>query len=231
MIQKILVIDDDIDLCRLIEKYFALESFRVTLCHDGKDGIAEALKSEYILVVLDIMLPEMNGFDVLSEIRRHSNIPVLMLTAKDSEGDKVAGLRMGADDYLTKPFCQSEFIARVESLIRRYTVFNPSPKDADEELICGELTINKNKRSVHLAGKEIVLTAKEFDMLFYLSSHKGRVFTKKQLYNAVWEDEFAFDDNNIMVHIRRLRKKIEPNPDAPKYILTVWGVGYKFGGE
>jgi DNA-binding response OmpR family regulator len=231
MVQKILVIDDDIDLCRLIEKYLTMENYQVTLCHNGKDGIQEALKNEYILMVLDIMLPEINGFDVLSEIRKHSTIPVLMLTAKDSEGDKVAGLRMGADDYLTKPFRQSEFMARVGSLIRRYTVFNPAQQNADDELTCGELTINKIKRSVHFSGKEIVLTAKEFDMLFYLASHKGRVFTKKQLYNAVWEDEYAFDDNNVMVHIRRLRKKIEPNPDAPIYVLTVWGVGYKFGGE
>ena len=153
-----------------------------------------------------------------------------MLTAKDSEGDKVSGLRMGADDYLTKPFSNSEFLARVSSLLRRYTVFNTS-NISDKFVVVGKLSIDKLGRVVRKDDFLLELTAKEFDLLLFLAEHPGQVFTKKQIYRAVWNDEYAFDDNNIMVHIRRLRKKIEDNPENPKYILTVWGVGYKFGGE
>lgn len=228
---KILVIDDDVDLCNLIRKYLELEGYEVVIQSNGAEGLMEAQTNGYQLIVLDVMLPKMNGFDVLSAIRKSSNVPVLMLTAKDSEGDKVSGLRMGADDYITKPFNNSEFIARVQSIIRRYTVFN-TPSDKEEQIITsGDLIIDVSKHEVKINDKQIILTAKEFDLLYFLAKHEGKVYTKKQIYRAVWDEEYAFDDNNIMVHIRRLRKKIEPNDESPKYILTVWGVGYKFGGD
>lgn len=232
MNHNILIIDDDVELSQLLKKYLELENYKVQVKHDGQAGLNAALKDNYQLIVLDIMLPKINGFDVLSEIRRVSGVPVLMLTAKDSEVDKVLGLRLGADDYLTKPFSTSEFVARVASLIRRYTHLNSFGTEKQEEkLVFENLEIHIPTREVLVKGEKVDLTAKEFDLLAFLAKNKGRVFTKKQIYKNVWEDEYAFDDNNIMVHIRRLRKKIELNPDQPAFIITVWGVGYKFGGE
>lgn len=233
--KNILVIDDDIDLCNLIKKYLELENYCVCVKHNGIDGLTEALSQNYELIVLDMMLPQKNGLDILEEIRQKSNVPVLILTAKCDEVDKVLGLRLGADDYLTKPFSMNEFLARTASLIRRFTALgsqnNTSAHDNSEITLEFEgLSIFLNTRTVIANNTTAELTAKEFELLFFLASNPGRVFTKKQIYTQVWEDEYAFDDNNIMVHIRRLRKKIEPSPDTPKYILTVWGVGYKFGG-
>ena len=231
MNSKILIIDDDKDLCALLKSNLETESYHVSVSHDGESGLSEALSGNYHLVVLDIMLPKQNGFDVLTAIRKSSHIPILMLTAKDSEIDRVSGLRMGADDYITKPFSNNEFLARVASLLRRYTVFSSQDEQQLQALDIGNLQIDPLKHEVSLCSVPISLTAKEFDLLYFFAKNKGKVFTKKQIYRAVWEDEYAFDDNNIMVHIRRLRKKIEPNPENPIFILTVWGVGYKFGGD
>ena len=230
MKQKILVIDDDIDLCRLLKNNLEQEGYDVHTCHDGITGLKHLWHYDYQLVVLDIMLPLKNGYEVLKKIREENVVPVLMLTARDSEGDKVSGLRMGADDYLTKPFANSEFLARVSSLLQRYTVFN-TPDVTSKFITAGRLSIDKPGRIVRKDDITLELTAKEFDLLLFLAGHPGQVFTKKQIYRAVWNEEYAFDDNNIMVHIRRLRKKIEDHPENPAYILTVWGVGYKFGGE
>ncbi|CAM3703704.1 response regulator transcription factor [Paenibacillus glucanolyticus] len=183
----------------------------------------------YSLIILDVMLPNMDGFQVLSEIRKYSNVPVLMLTAKGSEPDKVTGLSLGADDYLTKPFSINELIARVQSLIRRYTTFNS--RDSVSILTFKGIVIDKEIRTVHVEDKLIDLTGKEFDLLVFLASNKGRVFTKKQIYTQVWNDDYSFDDNNIMSFISKLRKKIEPNSEQPFYILTVHGVGYRFNKE
>ncbi len=234
MKQKILIIDDDVDLCRLLRHHLEQEGYDVCTCHDGVMGLHELQSAEYQLVVLDIMLPMINGYEVFKataeRIRKKSFIPVLMLTAKDSEGDKVSGLRMGADDYLTKPFANSEFLARVSSLLRRYTIFNTA--DGSPEIITvGGMSIDKAGREVRKDGMLLELTAKEFDLLLHFAENPGKVYTKRQIYQAVWKDAYAYDDNNIMVHIHRLRKKIEDHPEHPKYILTIWGVGYKLGGE
>lgn len=231
MQNDVLVIDDDIELCQLIKKYLGVENLTTTTIHNGKDGLTQTINSSYHLIVLDVMLPEKNGFEVLSEIRKTSAVPVLMLTAKDSEIDKVSGLRLGADDYLTKPFSMNEFVARVQSLIRRYTTLNIFKSDSQTCLNFGNLLINPATREVLIHNNNVDLTAKEFDLLYFFAKNKEQVFTKKQIYNNVWQDEYRFDDNNIMVHIRRLRKKIEPNPQSPIYIKTVWGVGYKFTNE
>lgn len=228
MKQKIVVVDDDVELCDLIKKFLEMECYDVTLRHDGESGLKECLKNDYVLIVLDVMLPLKNGFEILSKLRKESDVPVLMLTAKDSELDKVSGLRMGADDYLTKPFSMNEFVARVQSLIRRYTAFGNQIQET-ETLEFEEMSISKTTREVFINDSSIELTAKEFELLYFLAKHPGQVFTKKQIYNQVWQEEYAFDDNNIMVHIRRLRKKIEPDLEHPSYIQTVWGVGYKFG--
>lgn len=228
--QKILIIDDDADLSRLLKNNLEPEGYQVCIRHDGVTGLEEAQNFDYQLIILDIMLPLINGYEVLKKIREKSFVPVLMLTAKDSEGDKVSGLRMGADDYLTKPFSNSEFLARVSSLLRRYTVFNTADASG-KTIVLGRLSVDKSAREVRKDGLPLELTAKEFDLLLFFAQNPGKVFTKKQIYRAVWMDEYAFDDNNIMVHIRRLRKKIEDNPENPVYILTVWGVGYKLGGD
>jgi len=231
MNSKILIVDDDKDLCSLLKNNLEAESYHVNISHDGESGLQEAMRGNYHLIVLDIMLPKKNGFDVLTAIRKSSHVPILLLTAKDNEIDKVSGLRMGADDYITKPFGNNEFLARVASLLRRYMVFTSNDEQKQEILSVDGLNIDPLKHEVYLNGIAINLTAKEFDLLYFFAKNKGKVFTKKQIYRAVWEDEYAFDDNNVMVHIRRLRKKIEPDPENPIFILTVWGVGYKFGGD
>lgn len=177
------------------------------------------------------MLPDLDGFQVLQKIRERDNTPVLMLTAKDGENDKVTGLSLGADDYLTKPFSIKELMARVHSLIRRYTTLNPGfPIEADC-ITLKDMVIDKTNRMVFVHQLPIELTGKEFDLLSFLASNKGQIFTKKQIYTQVWEDAYAFDDSNIMSFISKLRKKIEPDPEHPFYILTVRGVGYRFNRE
>lgn len=229
---KILLIDDDKDLCRLIKNNLEKENYIVSVFHSGDAGLTEAKNGYYQLIILDIMLPAKNGYEVLTGIRKFSNVPILMLTARDSEGDKVSGLRMGADDYLTKPFSSSELSARIESLLRRYLVLGNNTAPSDGNLLkIGVLSIDTARREVRKNGILIELTVKEFDLLVFFAINQGQVFTKRQIYHAVWKDEYAFDDNNITVHIRRLRKKIEDNPETPTYILTVWGVGYKLNGE
>lgn len=230
MSSKILIIDDDTELCTLMKKCAAQEGLEADVAHTGKSGLSkiENQNDIYCLVILDLMLPGMNGFQVLAEIRKSSMVPVLMLTAKGDEIDKVTGLRLGADDYLTKPFSINELMARINSLIRRYTTFNQTAADV---LDFKQMVIDRDNRSVCVNGVSIDLTGKEFDLLLFLASNKGRVFTKKQIYMHVWENDYAFDDNNIMSFISKLRKKIEPDADHPFYILTVHGVGYRFNRE
>lgn len=229
---KILIIDDDKELCALMKKCIEQEKLSAVTVYNGIEGVRliDENKDSYSLIILDVMLPDIDGFQILQKIRDTSNIPVLMLTAKSSEEDKVFGLRLGADDYLTKPFGINELLARVNSLIRRYTTLNPFTADIDS-ISLKDMVIDKLNRTVTVKDIPVLLTGKEFDLLLFLASNKGRVFTKKQIYSQVWEEEYAFDDSNIMSFISKLRKKIEPDPDHPFYILTVRGVGYRFNKE
>lgn len=229
---KVLIIDDDKELCALMKKCIEQEKLSAVTVYNGIEGVRliDENKDSYSLIILDVMLPDIDGFQILQKIRDTSNIPVLMLTAKSSEEDKVFGLRLGADDYLTKPFGINELLARVNSLIRRYTTLNPSTADIDS-ISLKDMVIDKLNRTVTVKDIPVLLTGKEFDLLLFLASNKGRVFTKKQIYSQVWEEEYAFDDSNIMSFISKLRKKIEPDPDHPFYILTVRGVGYRFNKE
>lgn len=231
MRDRVLIIDDDTELCALIKKCVFQEDLEADIAYTGRVGLSKIIEQSdsYCLVILDVMLPGMDGFQVLSEIRKYSTVPVLMLTARGSETDKVTGLRLGADDYLTKPFRINELMARMESLIRRYTTFNQLAQT--NILTFQNLVIDKENRSVCRDKKAIDLTGKEFELLVFLASNVGRVFTKKQIYTHVWGDEYAFDDNNIMSFISKLRKKIEPDSERPYYILTVHGVGYRFNKE
>lgn len=229
---KVLIIDDDKEFCALMKKCIEQEKLSAVTVYNGIEGVRliDENKDSYSLIILDVMLPDIDGFQILQKIRDTSNIPVLMLTAKSSEEDKVFGLRLGADDYLTKPFGINELLARVNSLIRRYTTLNPFTADIDS-ISLKDMVIDKLNRTVTVKDIPVLLTGKEFDLLLFLASNKGRVFTKKQIYSQVWEEEYAFDDSNIMSFISKLRKKIEPDPDHPFYILTVRGVGYRFNKE
>ena len=229
---KVLIIDDDKELCALMKKCIEQENLSAVTVYNGIEGVRliDENKDSYSLIILDVMLPDIDGFQILQKIRDISNIPVLMLTAKSNEEDKVFGLRLGADDYLTKPFGINELMARVNSLIRRYTTLNPFTVDIDS-ISLKDMVIDKLNRTVTVKDIPVSLTGKEFDLLLFLASNKGRVFTKKQIYSQVWEEEYAFDDSNIMSFISKLRKKIEPDPDHPFYILTVRGVGYRFNKE
>lgn len=229
---KVLIIDDDKELCALMKKCIEQEKLSAVTVYNGIEGVRliDENKDSYSLIILDVMLPDIDGFQILQKIRDTSNIPVLMLTAKSSEEDKVFGLRLGADDYLTKPFGINELLARVNSLIRRYTTLNPFTADIGS-ISLKDMVIDKLNRTVTVKDIPVLLTGKEFDLLLFLASNKGRVFTKKQIYSQVWEEEYAFDDSNIMSFISKLRKKIEPDPDHPFYILTVRGVGYRFNKE
>ena len=229
---KVLIIDDDKELCALMKKCIEQEKLSAVTVYNGIEGVRliDENKDSYSLIILDVMLPDIDGFQILQKIRDTSNIPVLMLTAKSSEEDKVFGLRLGADDYLTKPFGINELLARVNSLIRRYTTLNPFTADIDS-ISLKDMVIDKLNRTVTVKDIPVLLTGKEFDLLLFLASNKGRVFTKKQIYSQVWEEEYAFDDSNIMSFISKLRKKIEPDPDHPFYILTVRGVGDRFNKE
>lgn len=227
---KILLIDDDKDLCNLLEHELRAENYSVTICHDGQVGIDTFKQHDFQLVVLDIMLPIINGYDVLTEIRKLNKVPILMLSAKDSEIDKVSGLRLGADDYLTKPFLMAEFIARVQSLIRRFTVFNIDDTPTTPLTFQG-LQIDTSLRIVLLNNEAVHLTAKEFDLLYFLASNQGQVFTKEQIYTHVWNNEYSYDDNNIMSFISKLRKKTKNDELHLDYIQTIHGIGYRFNME
>ena len=233
--KQVLIIDDDKELCALMKKCIEQENLSAVTAYSGIEGLQIIKENQnnngFSLIILDVMMPYMDGFQVLKKIREVSNIPVLMLTAKSNEEDKVLGLRLGADDYLTKPFSINELTARVHSLIRRYTTLNPAFSEETDCICLKEMTIDRGNRSVTVRGALVELTGKEFDLLVFLASNKGRIFTKKQIYTQVWEDEYAFDDSNIMSFISKLRKKIEPNPEQPFYVLTVRGVGYRFNKE
>ena len=230
---SVLIIDDDKELCALMKKCVEQENLSAMVAYGGLEGLRllEENKGACSLIILDVMMPDMDGFQVLQKIRAKSNVPVLMLTARSDEEDKVSGLRLGADDYLTKPFGINELMARVNSLIRRYTTLNPVTGNESATMLLKGMVIDKISRTVTVQNLPVELTGKEFDLLVFLAESKGRVFTKKQIYTQVWAEEYAFDDSNIMSFISKLRKKIEPNPEQPFYIQTVRGVGYRFNKE
>lgn len=229
--KKILIADDDKELCKLIQITLKSENIDSKICFSGIEAINELEKDEYIMLILDVMMPGLDGFRTLEIVRESSDIPVLMLTAKDDTSSKVKGLRLGADDYITKPFNTDEFLARVDSLIRRYNMnnkANQNTEDCRETLHFDGLEIFPDEYSVKTNKGMIELLPKEFDVLYYCAINQGRILTKKQIYEAVWNESYAFDDNNIMSVISRIRKKIEEDSSNPKYIQTVKGIGYRF---
>lgn len=227
---QILVIDDDKELCALIKRSVLMENIEADCCYSGLSGLEQLEKKPYQLVILDVMMPGSDGFETLEQIRKESNLPVLMFTAKDDSASKVRGLRAGADDYLTKPFDLDELIARILSLIRRYTRFNQADGMA-QQLEFDGLKIDMDTRSITTVNGTFELPPKEFDLLVVLAKNQGKILTKQKIYELVWGEEYCYDDNNIMAIISRLRKKLEENPGKPRYIQTIKGIGYRFSKE
>lgn len=227
---QILVIDDDKELCALIKRSVLVENIEAYCCYSGLAGLEQLKKKPYQLVILDVMMPGSDGFETLEQIRKESNLPVLMFTAKDDSVSKVRGLRAGADDYLTKPFDLDELIARILSLIRRYTRFNQADGMV-QQLEFDDLKIDMDTRSITTVNGTFELPPKEFDLLLVLAKNQGKILTKQKIYELVWGEEYCYDDNNIMAIISRLRKKLEENPGKPRYIQTIKGIGYRFSKE
>ena len=229
---RILIADDDKEIRNLLKIYLERELYMVDTAINGEEALHLFNQNNYNLVILDLMMPKIDGIEVCKKLRDKTNVPILMLTAKDHEIDKILGLSIGADDYITKPFSIHEVIARVKALMRRFLVLGSNNTAQEKTTLSFKgLTINLNTYTVHTNKEEISLTGKELELLKFFTSNPGQVFTKTQLFRNVWDDNYIEDDNTVMVHIRKLRKKIEINPSNPKFIQTVWGIGYKFVGE
>ena len=225
---NILVCDDDKEIVNAIEIYLEKEGYKIYKSNNGKEALNIINKEEIHLVILDIMMPELDGISVAENIREDKAIPIIMLSAKSEDYDKIKGLNVGADDYITKPFNPMELIARVNSQMRRYTKLGSISKKEDNNIYqAGELIIDDTKKEVYVDGKNIKLTPTEYNILKFLTKNKGRVFSISQIYENVWEEESYGAENIIAVHIRHIREKIEINPREPKYLKVIWGIGYK----
>lgn len=226
---KILLIEDDTEIREMLTNYLTTENYEVTCAVDGQEACTQFDHGFFSLVLLDLMIPKISGMDVMEHIRKSSVVPVIIVSAKDTEADKTLGLGLGADDYITKPFSVAEVLARIKANIRRTTQYDNSAVVSPDLLAAGELIMNLSDYTVTKKGKRIELTAKEFDILKLLLQNPKRVYTKEQLYSFVWNDAYCGDENAVNVHISRLRNKIEDDSRNPRYILTVWGIGYKLG--
>ncbi len=230
LMQRVLIVDDEPRILEVVQKYLAREGFQVETAPDGEAALTNFNAHNPDLVVLDLMLPKVDGLEVFRRLRSKSTVPVIMLTAKGEETDRIVGLELGADDYITKPFSPRELVARVKAVLRRASA-TPLAGAGERPLTRGDLYIDPRARSVELNEKPVELTSKEFDLLWFLASHPGQVFTRTQLLDNVWGYEFYGDASTVTVHVRRLREKIEPDAADPRYITTVWGVGYRFEKE
>ena len=225
---NILVVDDDKEIVNAIEIYLKREGYNIIKAYNGIEALEKVADNEIHLIILDIMMPEKDGIETLAEIRKTKTIPVILLSAKSEDYDKISGLDTGADDYITKPFNPLELIARVKSNIRRYVDFGSIAKKNDQNILkTGELEIDDETKKVTVDGKDIKLTATEYNILKFLLKNKGKVFSISQIYENVWNEESYGAENIIAVHIRHIREKIEINPKEPKYLKVIWGIGYK----
>ena len=225
---NILVVDDDKEIVNAIEIYLKREGYNIIKAYNGNEALEKISENEIHLIILDIMMPEKDGIETLEEIRKTKTIPVILLSAKSEDYDKISGLDTGADDYITKPFNPLELIARVKSNIRRYVEFGNMPKEKNDNILrTGELEMNDDTKIVTVDGKEIKLTATEYNILKFLLKNKGKVFSISQIYENVWNEESYGAENIIAVHIRHIREKIEIDPKEPKYLKVIWGIGYK----
>lgn len=227
---NILMVDDEKEIADLVEIHLTNEGYHVWKAMDGSQAIQILESTPIHLVILDIMMPGLDGFEVCRRIRKNRSIPILMLSAKSQAMDKVMGLSTGADDYLTKPFHVIELLARVKAQLRRYLYLNPNRSAAsnDKRILAGDLMLDPDTHQVFLGDREVKLTSIEFGVLALLAANPGRVFPAEEIFRRVWKEQYYSSNNTVMVHIRRLREKIEDDPSRPRRILTVWGVGYKF---
>lgn len=228
MSEKILIVDDEKEIADLLEVYLKNENYTVYKFYNGSDALKCIEENKIDLAILDIMLPDIDGFHICQKIREKFYFPIIMLTARIKDGEKIMGLTVGADDYITKPFNPLEVIARVKTQLRRYRLYNKSdrPADKNEHDIRG-LTINKDSHKCSLFGKELQLTPIEFSILWYLCEHQGKVVASEELFEAVWKEKYLNNNNTVMAHIGRLREKMNEPAKNPKFIKTVWGVGYE----
>jgi two-component system, OmpR family, response regulator VanR len=226
--ETVLIVDDEKEIRDLVDIYIRNEGYNTLKAENGIDALKLLQSNQVHLIILDIMMPKMDGIEACLKIRADNNVPIIMLSAKSEDMDKILGLTTGADDYLTKPFNPLELVARVKSQLRRYIKLNKDSSSKKEGLIeIDDLIINIDTHEVKVEGKDVKLTPREFDILELLARNRGFVFSIEKIYELVWKEDFIQSDNTVMVHIRKIREKLEENPRKPKYIKTVWGVGYK----
>lgn len=225
--ENILIIEDDINIAELERDYLQLNGYSAEIVQDGEVGLRKALLGIYGVVIVDLMLPNRNGFDIVKAIREKFEIPIIIVSAKSEDIDKIRGLGFGADDYLTKPFSPAELVARVKSHIMRYERL-AGKKTLNEVITHRGLEINTDSHKVYVSGKEVQLTTKEYELLLFFASNPNIVFTKDQIFDNIWGQEYFGDAATVAVHIQKIRKKIEKCPTEPQYIETIWGTGYRF---
>lgn len=225
---KILIVEDEEAIADLEKDYLELSGFKVEVANDGQSGISKALKGNYDLFILDLMLPGVDGFDLCRQIREEKNTPIIMVSAKKDDIDKIRGLGLGADDYMTKPFSPSELVARVKAHLARYDRLTGSAAQKNKVIEIRGLKIDTTARRVWINEEEKTFTTKEFDLLTFLASHPNHVYTKEELFREIWDMESIGDIATVTVHIKKIREKVEMDTSNPQYIETIWGVGYRF---
>ena len=225
---RILIIEDEEAIADLEKDYLELSGFEVKICNTGDEGLQTALREEFDLIVLDLMLPGLDGFEVCKKIREEKNIPIIMVSAKKEDIDKIRGLGMGADDYMTKPFSPSELVARVKAHLARYDRLVGSSNKNNDVIEIRGIRIDKTARRVIVDGEEKAFTGKEFDLLTFLAEHPNHVYTKEELFREIWDMDSIGDIATVTFHIKKIREKIEFDSAKPQYIETIWGVGYRF---
>ncbi|MGS5019856.1 response regulator transcription factor [Paenibacillus sp. JJ1683] len=223
----ILLVDDEPEIIKLMQIYLENEGYRLLMARDGLEALEQVNREQIDVMVLDVMMPNMDGIEACMKIRETEHFPIIMLSAKGQDMDKITGLSVGADDYVTKPFSPLELVARIKSQLRRVRKYAHSSPILEHEMVLDELSINTVTHEVTLAGESVKLTPREFAIVELLARHRGQVLSMEQIYEKVWKEQYLESNNTLMVHVRKIREKIETDPRKPKYLKTVWGIGYK----
>ena len=226
---RLLLVEDDMEISQMLKNFLETENYEVVSAADGEEAYEKWNENSYDLVLLDLMIPKISGMEIMQHIRESSTVPIIIVSAKDTDSDKALGLGLGADDYITKPFSVTEVLARIKANIRRNTQYSNTLESKQTTLEIGDLVMGLDDYTVTKKQEKLDLTAKEYEILKLFLQNPKKVYTKEQIYSLVWEDAYFGDENAVNVHISRLRNKIEDNPREPKYIITVWGIGYKLG--
>ncbi len=226
---RLLLVEDDMEISQMLKNFLETENYEVISAADGKEAYEKWNENSYDLILLDLMIPKISGMEVMQYIRESSTVPIIIVSAKDTDSDKTLGLGLGADDYITKPFSVTEVLARIKANIRRNTQYSNTLESKQTTLEIGDLVMGLDDYTVTKKQEKLDLTAKEYEILKLFLQNPRKVYTKEQIYSLVWKDAYFGDENAVNVHISRLRNKIEDNPREPKYIITVWGIGYKLG--